>query len=57
MVKVITELTEMIVAQNVATLGNPERGQWWSTAVGDVSQVTFCTGYGLPEVINGVACD
>jgi hypothetical protein len=57
MIMAITELTKMVVAQNMATLGNPERDQRGPTAIWNESQMAFRACYGLPEIINGVARD
>ena len=48
----VTVPTEMIITQNVTTLGNPEWNQRWSTGVWNESQVAFRTSYGLPEVVH-----
>ena len=50
-------LTEMVIAQDVSALGNPERGQWGPSAVWSEPQVAFRASYGLPEVVDGITRD
>lgn len=54
---VIRVPTEVIIAQNVAALGNPEGGQRRSAPVRNKLHVAFRTSYSLPEVVDGIARD
>lgn len=54
-IEVIITPTEMTVAQNMATLGNPERDQRRTTVVWNESQAALRASYGFPEIIDRVA--